>query len=250
VPYATPYPSCVFCGAKADSKEHAIPKWMSKRLGITGELLAGTGNIKATRDRISFASFRAKIFCKACNAHFKHLEDAAIPLVEPMAKGWDISLGLKSQKTLALWAAKTGIALLAAATPAIAQVIPAHHRRSIRDRGRPPDEMWVGYLPWDSEPHIWLEDGTIDLPKDDKSAPPDVLATYDVLFAFRELAFKVTAFTSPIPPRAVLGGEIPSMRRFWPSRTNIEGWPPEAPERGNREDIPDLVAFNPLRRAD
>jgi len=155
VPHPTPYPRCIFCGERANSREHAIPKWMSKRLGIKTSLI-GSGNVKTPREEISFASYRAKIFCESCNAHFKDLEDAAIPLIEPMAKGWEVTLGLSSQRTIALWAAKTTIALLAAAIREVAEVVPAHHRRAIRDLGSPPAEMWVSYFPWDGEPHIWV----------------------------------------------------------------------------------------------
>jgi len=221
---------------------------MSKRLGIKTSLI-GSGNVKTPREEISFASYRAKIFCESCNAHFKDLEDAAIPLIEPMAKGWEVTLGLSSQRTIALWAAKTTIALLAAAIREVAEVVPAHHRRAIRDLGSPPAEMWVSYFPWDGEPHIWVGDGTVDLPKDDESAPPDALHTYAAIFTFRELGFQAVGFTDPIPSRAILGRELPSVRRFWPPRSNVEEWPPAAPERANREDIPDLVAFNPLLRA-
>src|SRR5215211_4408947 len=35
-----PPPVCVFCGGKANSMEHAIPAWISKRLGIKEELSA------------------------------------------------------------------------------------------------------------------------------------------------------------------------------------------------------------------
>jgi hypothetical protein len=211
-------------------------------------MTGGKGNLEPIRRRISFASFRAKIFCEGCNTHFKHLEDAAIPLLEPMAKGWPTGLGFTSQKTLALWGAKTAVALLAATTPEITEVIPAHHRDAIRFLGHPPDEMWVGYVPWEDAPYIWTGDGLLDTSKEEGRGPDDRMHSYTVFFAFGYLGLKVVAFTQAIPAVATLTGEYPGLRRFWPPKRVIENWPPDAPA-GTTGDAWVLGTLNPLRRA-
>ena len=148
MPHPKPYPLCIFCGARANSREHAIPKWMSKRLGIRDYLFTRSSNLTPRKQPISFASHRARIFCRPCNTHFKHLEDKVIPLLVPMAQGRaTISLDSDSQAILALWAAKTAIALVAA-TPDLREFVPKAHRESVRRDGVPPVESWVGYVPW------------------------------------------------------------------------------------------------------
>ncbi len=104
----TPYPLCRFCLAPANSREHVVPAWISKRLGINEFLSAedafvAPGGTRRSQD-ISFANYRARVMCADCNGHFKHLEDAVIPLLVPMAQGLTLSLDRGSQELLALWA--------------------------------------------------------------------------------------------------------------------------------------------------
>jgi hypothetical protein len=144
VPYSTPYPSCIFCGAKANSREHAIPKWISKRFNLKGFAEVLGFGYRQWRHQVSFASHRGHIFCKSCNAHFKQLEDEVIPLLVPMASGGSLNLDSEAQAKLALWAVKTTYALIAM-QGAIEQV-PEDHRRAVRELGRPVDEVWVAYV--------------------------------------------------------------------------------------------------------
>ena len=80
MPYSTPYPICIFCDHKANSREHAIPKWMSKQLGIKALMPVTAGNATPRKQPISFASHRKHIFCKGCNKHFKQVTCQAPPL--------------------------------------------------------------------------------------------------------------------------------------------------------------------------
>ncbi len=141
--------TCIFCGGKADSMEHVIPAWISKQLGIKEYLYPDRpprrGEVGRASQPISFASFRARIFCKECNKHFKDLEDEVIQLLVPMARGRSVSLDTGTQALLARWAAKTAIALIAT-DPELREVVPAKHRRLIRDEGRLADETMVASL--------------------------------------------------------------------------------------------------------
>jgi hypothetical protein len=132
--------TCVFCDTPADSYEHVIPAWISKRLGIKTFLSADDAFVTAEalrrRQPISFANYRARVFCSGCNEHFKHLEDAVIPLLVPMARGMTLSLDVQTQTQLALWAHKTAIALCAAGSDTQVAV-PQQHRTAIRDGGVP-----------------------------------------------------------------------------------------------------------------
>jgi hypothetical protein len=134
-----PAPECAFCDRPGDSREHVIPEWLSRRLGIDAEMPAEVAfRVRARRRRkqaISFGGYRAPVMCVPCNEHLGRLEEAVIPLLGPMAKGIRLVLAADSQQLLALWAAKTAIALLAAEDPAT--VPKAHGKGSATRHGSP-----------------------------------------------------------------------------------------------------------------
>jgi hypothetical protein len=147
VNHPRPYPRCIFCGAKANSREHAIPKWIGKRFHLKQEDL----EIVLARDAeprrkqpIKVGSHRERIFCTPCNQHFGALEDEAVTLVEWMARGRPIRLGRGEQDLLARWGAKTGYALLAAASDEFIEAVPFEHRRLLREEGVVHHNTWIG----------------------------------------------------------------------------------------------------------
>ena len=148
-------PACIFCDAKADSYEHVIPAWISKRLGIKAFLSAEdafvTDERRRRRQPISFASYRARVFCSGCNEHFKHLEDDVIPLLVAMARGRTLSLDQTSQTLLARWAHKTAIALIAAASDS-RHPVPEQHLTAVRTVGVPGDHCRVSFFSWRGGP--------------------------------------------------------------------------------------------------
>jgi hypothetical protein len=115
-------------------------------------------SVAPRKQPISFASHRARIFCKGCNRHFKHLEDAVIPLIEPMGKGERVTLGPSDQATLALWATKTAMAVIAGTAPELDDLVPIAHRRIVREEGLPPEQAWVGFFPWGGGIHLFAGD--------------------------------------------------------------------------------------------
>jgi hypothetical protein len=236
---------CEFCEAKANSKEHAIPKWISKRLGVKDFLLpeeAFVHGMERGRHPISFASHRKRMFCKACQRHFKHLEDAVIPLLEPMAKGRVVGLDTESQALLALWAAKTAVALLATA-PELAEIVPDKHRVAIRKDGRVSDETWVGYFPWRGGPVFSTAVG-IAVSKVD---PTMRYETYSVTLTFRDIGFLVIGILDPIGAGEEINGERWPLLQFWPRATRMIVWPPEGDPFRPGEGMQSLLEFMPVR---
>ena len=245
VPHPTPYPRCIFCGKKADSREHAIPAWMSRRLGIKAFLHTVVWeNITPRKQPISFASHRARIFCAGCNHHFKHLEDAAIPLLVPMAKGRALVLGPESQQLLALWAAKTGVALIAATAVELRDFVPVEHRRTIREEELPPKDFWVGYLPWNGTLHVSAGDHAV---VDHDVRPASQFQAYGAVFTFSKLAFKIVGFLDPLPDTYRIDGDRPSIKQFWPQQAQSIEWPPWGPPAGNGN-MSGVIAFAPIKR--
>ena len=242
MPHSTPYPSCMWCGERANSREHAIPGWMSKRLGIKEQLISRSSRgMPQARHPISFGSYRKRIFCKACNTHYKHLEDAAIPLIEPMAWGRQaISLEGDSQSLIALWAAKTGMALLAAS--GLADLIPKDQRDTVRYSSQPPAESWVGYFNWTGGPNVWVGDSDLAAVS---PAPPTRGQAYKAIFSFKRAAFMLIGFIDPVPVGFRIGSRADHpYSQAWPVLPGLMHWPPTG-EPANAAAMPDIVRYAP-----
>jgi hypothetical protein len=184
---------------------------------------------------------RARIFCTPCNTHFKHLEDAVIPLVVPMAKSQVFSLGAEHRELLALWATKTAAAPLATTAPELRDAMPLDHRDSIRHEGRPPRDAWVGWFPWNGRPVVAGGLGEVD-------GYAGAGATYVAVLAFAKVGFVVNGFRAPLPT-ANLDLDKPSLVRFWPGRPGFVDWPPLGPPLEPGADLATLLNTAPVRRA-
>jgi hypothetical protein len=216
-------------------------------LGIK-DFLEG-GHLAAGRTRkqpISFASYRKHIFCDCCNQHFKRLEDSVIPLAVPMARGLALGLGVDSQEVLALWASKTAIALIAANNvenpPDSAIFVPTDHCVSVREAGRPSDDVWVGYVPWHGSPIVAAGEAVLVDPQDGVTK----FEAYVVVLAFEKVAFKVVGFTTSVPPTHTIHGNRASISQFWPLPGGLIHWPALGPPATNAT-LGALLNFVPLR---
>jgi hypothetical protein len=233
---------CVFCNEKANSKEHVIPEWISKRLGIRTFLSADDAFIAGTErpsQPISFAGYRSRIFCTGCNTHFKHLEDEVIPLLVPMARRRLVSLDPRTQSLLALWAHKTAIALLAA-TPEGPDAVPAEHRRAVRDGHSAGPDTWIAFFAWRGGPVL----GTGHLQLVDHTPPHAARDGYLAFLTFASVGFAVIGLSAPLREHETIDAELAPLARFWPPQTQLQQWPP--PSVDNRV-LPSLFNFVPLR---
>lgn len=115
--------TCVFCGARADSKEHVFPNWLNgvfdqiptldKSGGAweRGSLVFGTG-VHQHQDWLvrDIASVTTRYVCRGCNGGWMStLEVRARPLLAPMILGKPHPLSMAQQLTVATWATKTAI---------------------------------------------------------------------------------------------------------------------------------------------
>lgn len=235
-------PDCIFCGAKADSKEHLIPAWISKRLGIKDFLSERdafiAGGLPRRTQPISFASHRAEVFCEGCNAHFKSLEDAVIPLLVPMASGMAMALDRASQQLLSLWAAKTAIALLAG-TEGLGDIVPTPHRRAIRDEAQVPGEVFVGFFGWSGGPIVATGSPSLRSETAERDG-------YAAILTFAQLGFYVMGLRESLPPEEMIAGDSLPVRQFWPATNQLVGWPPLV--RMDNTHLPGLLSLAPVRR--
>jgi hypothetical protein len=215
---------CAFCHDPGDRREHVIPEWLSKRLSIKAEIPADVAfRVPGPRRRkqgISFGGYRASVMCKGCNEHFGKLEEAVIPLLEPMARGVTVVLDQESQQLLALWATKTAIALLSAEDPA---TVPKEQGRMVRDKARCPEGVWVGFFPWRGDPVLWTSTGS------NADSTRRLVEMFGALLAFGAVGFFVAAIKEPSSVPYALTGERPPLRQFWSLRHRMIEWPPGPP---------------------
>jgi hypothetical protein len=116
--------TCIFCGRRADSKEHAWPAWLlglikgNKRSQIVAEMRDG---LRSWSD----ASVTVRRVCKTdCNEGWMHrLEDRAKPILSRLIAGEYVEIGIEQQQLISLWSLKTAMVFdaLDAATGYFAQ---------------------------------------------------------------------------------------------------------------------------------
>jgi hypothetical protein len=210
--------SCFCCDGPADSSEHLIPEWVSKRLGVRDIVYVveeTDGGMRRRKQPISFASHRARILCGDCNEHFGLLEQKVIPLLVPMARGVTLSLNAETQALLALWAAKTG-AFLSGAEPALRDTIPPEHGPTIR-AGKVPPGVWVGFFEWAGGVSLSTSRTAVE-------GPWGAAETYHAILAFAKLGIVVAGLSTPNTPKAVPAERAGRLHQFWPPCAPLVHW--------------------------
>jgi hypothetical protein len=202
---------------------------MAKRLGLRGRFLETIeieGALPRRKQPISLASHRERIFCSDCNEHFKHLEDRAIPIVEPMAKGQKMTLDREAQRTLAAWGAKTGFALIAA-EKGLEDLVPEGECRHLRKTGLPSENVWVGYAAWDGKAHKFVGAAELEDRSHAVDPPPARRDNYQAVMTVGQLVLKVFGMAEPRLTDRFRQIEI--FHQVWPQHAEDFAWPPPAP---------------------
>lgn len=128
---------CFCCPAPADSREHVLPAWVARYLGLAGRKFEHTtARNVAEYGEVPATNFRARILCRTCNGAFGTLEDAAKPRLIPLIDGQNAILDGEDQEVIAAWAVKTVFMQLAATRKR--RSVPIGHRRHLRQTLTPP----------------------------------------------------------------------------------------------------------------
>lgn len=102
---------CAFCGGTPLTKEHGWPRWLESYLpGLRlNQTVIGDDYIPQTRGvRSSISGGEVREICETCNSGWmSELENAAKPLVGPMAQGDSTFLSRPHQEIVAAWIVKT-----------------------------------------------------------------------------------------------------------------------------------------------
>lgn len=251
---------CFYCGAEAAVDDPGIPAWAVEQVGLTGsevEHLVASGNpidrpadgpvdalpygipshaeLGTTqpvdrlheridtaieeRARLAVSEYAARSLCRACAKAIGKLDARALPLLTEMIRGRRVELDADQQRTLAAWGARQACAVLAVERKA--QGVPKAHRRAIRERAQPHDDVFVGLGRYRKD-HIGVLAARLLVPLGE--AGEDVEA-YSVLVVLGRMTLKVFGIhrrpetTRVKPPE----GEIV---RLWPPHAESVDWPP------------------------
>jgi hypothetical protein len=238
-PNSTQPVPCIFCGVIDDSHEHAIPKWISERLGLRTMLRVEDALIHPgparRRHPISFASHTTRGFCHGCNKHFGLLEDEVAPTLEAMARGRDLTLNAAMQQKLALWANKTAFALRTAENK-LDLPFAQDQLQAVR-QGMVAPRTWVGFFSWRGEPVLATGTGRL-------TTGAGAQHLYLAMLTFANVGFCVTAVTQPLVGNQRISADVNNpVAQLWPERYPTLSWP--WPPVDNRI-VPRLLELVPL----
>lgn len=134
------------------SSEHIWPNWAAKLIADAGPMryrshaqFEGREAAENTYDKLPFEQ-TAKVVCGHCNnGWMSHLEEVAKPYFGTMLHGRGRHLYKPAQTTLASWALKTSMVIVASQAKDEA-VIPRADHRYLREHGKPPAmvRVWIG----------------------------------------------------------------------------------------------------------
>jgi hypothetical protein len=219
-PTSTPPSPCIFCGVIDESREHAIPEWVAKQLGVRAMLKVEDASIHPgpprRRQPISFASYKTQGFCHGCNQHFGVLEEKVGPTLQAMARGQDVELDQTSQAMLALWANKTAFALRVAENKADLP-FGSDQLRAVR-AGSVAPRTWVGFFSWNGGPVVATGTGRLTM----NGAAQHL---YVAILAFAQVGFCVTAVTEPLTETQRIHADVDRVAQIWPPRYPRLTWP-------------------------
>jgi hypothetical protein len=258
---ATRHPKCFYCGSPATVDDVGIPGWIAEAVGLDGSsvehlVAAGTpperpaegpvdqlphsipshaelGGVQpvdrlhehieagiAERAELELAQYSARALCTTCADAVSALDEQAKPLLLPMIEGGACRWNAEEQRLLAAWGARAAYTILAVEQKAPG--VPKPHRRSLRERGEPHQNVFVGFGRYRAN-HIGVLAGRL-LARLGEGEAGDVEA-YSVLAVFGHMALKVFGVHKRFENTRVKPPEG-QMVRVWPPHASELSWPP------------------------
>ena len=150
-----PQRTCIFCGGKGLTREHAFAEWLRPYLRSAQpehyfgdhELLP-TGTTSAVKKWSGDPhSRRLRVVCKTCNEGWmSKLQQTAKPYLVPLVDGQNCVLGETAQNVLAAWGAMSVMVSEHFVRPA-KRAISKEERQHLWLRGTPPEtfKIWIGH---------------------------------------------------------------------------------------------------------
>ena len=104
--------TCIFCGATANSREDAWPRWLTGRFIAPGAMEAQIGNDHLKTWRTERPEICIRRVCNTCNnGWMSQLENRGKPVITRLLDQAPCSLDVHDCQTLSLWAVKTAMVL-------------------------------------------------------------------------------------------------------------------------------------------
>jgi len=193
---------CLFCGSTADGRDRGIPAW--------------------TVDHVISSR---RCVCETCNGGWmSRLEQAALPLVEPLMRDLPVTLTQDQAATLAAWGVKIAMVLERLTPDATSSFYTDEERAALRQTWTIPS--WTG---------VWLSryigQEAIAVGHTVETAGNGRCTGYLTTLANRHVAMQVLSVRGhdgharPMILRAHAGAWARSTIRIWPTRPHIQ-WPP------------------------
>jgi hypothetical protein len=252
---------CFYCGSASEQPVYAIPRWLPPLLGLhdasVEHLVAGPPASRdvadpaeqvptslprhfalgdrqpdtrlgegiesaiASRSRLSVEQYSATTLCRGCASAVHELDERAVPLVEPMVEGEARAYDATEQRLLAGWGARTAYAVLSVERKG--QGVPRSHRRVLREREEPHENVFVGFGRYRGS-DIGVLAGRLVVSLGKPDATPEVEA-YTVAAVFGHLVLKVFGIRRR-PAGTATRSPQGELVRFWPAHFERATWPP------------------------
>jgi hypothetical protein len=218
--------ACFYCGGAATADDYAIPLWVPPLVDLRDarieHMIVGASPSEARapanqivppipsravlgdaepiaplreaideivkeRTELGLAEYSARVLCRHCAGWASELDAGAIPLLRPMVGSEGRAYGPEEHPLLAAWGARAAYAILAVERKS--QGVPKPHRRTLRQRGEPHPDVYVGFGRYGAN-HIGVLAARLSVRLGDDGDAGDVEA-YSVLAVFGHMAVKV-----------------------------------------------------------
>jgi hypothetical protein len=244
--------ACVFCGSRADSQEHIVPKWALELLadprGFRATMFGTPGDYRQY-ERVLPETTVGGVCQRNCNGGWmSQLETDAQPVLTSMILGQVRTLSAEDQTLIARWAFKTALMV---ALRYKQSHIPRDHYHWFYERQIPPSGVWITLASYDGTRFVnWLFEGKhFAVNRDDQSRR---VPMYLTTITIRHLVLQVWGSgdydqTGDMPPRPTRPAR-PFVVRVWPIKHPMRRWPPFADMTDDLllEFITGVIPGNPL----
>ena len=211
---------CVFCGGRANSKEHAWPEWLLKleRPGRRVEWLRGLDAEEVLY--IPNGELRTGVVCKRCNnGWMDRIEQSSRHVITAMHQNLSIPLDEELQRIVALWTVKTTMVMEAFGKKDAPWFYEPVQRHAMREAHQIPERtgVWVGrYLglhtpAWFAGPF---------------GPTPEMTLGLSVTMTFGALSVHLVTLRADYNVPKVEGPWTDALARVWPTTPGLIHWPP------------------------
>lgn len=240
---------CVFCGARAATREDVFEREINKVLGITGPITTAMGAPAApVRPPHSTLDMVVRATCATCNniwlngiwGKFRDLMTPAMLNTSPVV------LSAQGQMDVSMWAVKTALLLeLATRTTRGEAFLPMNHFTYLRKHQHPPPgtEIWLFRAQVANAMPAWHQAGVLL----GGNSPMGYIATFTVGYlGLQVLGRKIVEtgdqriifYGNPIEPPADLDG---ALQKILPVGSLSVAWPPALTTKAS--DLPDVARW-------